>query len=189
MLFANIEFFAHETEVWYRTADSAFNRLEESDRDLIDALMSHIKTFYPTAYEALSKEYERCAPNRRYYAYRMALRFIRCNFPKLDNVPDVSAGRQFNFEYVECPLRGECKHENTICRPSFDTNLSAGELRVLHHWYNGLTIDEIAQELYLSPHTVNKHIQNAYKRLNFLGVKIREKADFVRFAEQNKLFS
>lgn len=66
MLFANIEFFAHETEVWYRTADSAFKRLEESDRDLIDVLLSHIKTFYPTAYEALSKEYERCAPNRRY---------------------------------------------------------------------------------------------------------------------------
>lgn len=189
MLLTNIEFFTHESEVWFRQGNGPLKTLNESDRELIEALVSHIATFYPQAYEALCKKYERCVPNKQYYLFRIATRFIRCNFAKLDNVPDISENNKFNFEYVECPLRGECEHENIVCRPKFNSQLSPAELRVLRYWVQGLTKEEVAQELYLSPHTVHAHINNAYRRLNFLGLKIRDKADFVRYAEQNNLFS
>ena len=189
MLLTNIEFFTHESEVWYRQGSGPFHQLKESDREFIESLVSHISSFYPLAYEALCKKYERCALNKPYYFFRIATRFVRCNFSKLDNIPDISENLKCNFEYVECPLRGECEHENIICRPTFDSKLSAAELRVLRFWAQGLTKEEVAQELYLSPHTVHSHINNAYRRLNFLGIRIRDKADFVRYAEQHNLFS
>ena len=190
MLLTNIEFFAHESDVWCRQGDGPLQLLKESDREFIDSLVSHIATFYPQAYDALCKRYERCALNKQYYLFRIATRFIKCNFSKLDNVPDISEkNNKCNFEYVECPLRGECEYENIICRPTFDSKLSTAELRVLRYWVQGLTKEEVAKELYLSPHTVHSHINNAYRRLNFLGINIRDKADFVRYAEQNNLFS
>ncbi|MDE5657650.1 MAG: LuxR family transcriptional regulator, partial [Muribaculaceae bacterium] len=113
----NTEFFAYEGEVWYRRHDTSIDKLRESDSEILDELIDHISTFYPKAYEALCTEYKGCALNQSYYRYRLACRFIRCNFAQLDNIPDFSDTCRCSFEFVPCPLRGECRHERVICRP------------------------------------------------------------------------
>lgn len=179
----NIEFFAYESEVWYRLTDGTIDKLCESDSEILDGLLEHIATFYPKAYEALCAEYKGCALNRSYFRYRMAARFIHCNFAQLDNIPDFSENCRCSFEFVQCPLRGECRHERIICRPEFDHKLSTAELPVLRLWFNGLSIDDIAERLHLSPHTIHNHIRHAYQRLN-----IHSKSEFILYANQNNLF-
>ena len=113
----NTEFFAFEGEVWYRLPDGSINKLQQTDSEILDELIEHIATFYPKAHEALCSEYKGCALNRSYYRFRIASRFIRCNFAQLDNIPDFSDNCRCAFEFVPCPLRGECRHEKVICRP------------------------------------------------------------------------
>lgn len=181
---ANVEFFTFENEIWVRTADGSMKALRESDYELISSLLDRISTFYPKAYLALSDEYGVCARNQSYYRYRMVCRFIRCNFAALDNVPDIDAGLKCSFEYINCPLRGECKYDHVICQPEFDHKLSPAELRVLALVYEGLLEAAIGDRLKLSPLTVHTHVRNAYTRLG-----IHSKAEFMKYAMQNHLFS
>lgn len=180
----NIEFFAFEGEVWYRLPDGSINKLQQTDSEILDELIERIATFYPKAHEALCTEYKGCALNRSYYRFRIASRFIRCNFAQLDNIPDFSDNCRCAFEFVPCPLRGECRHEKFICRPEFDHKLSAAEMPVLRLWFYGLSIDDIAERLCLSTHTIHNHIRHAYQRLN-----IHSRAEFVRYASQTNLFA
>ncbi|WP_369524359.1 response regulator transcription factor [Muribaculum intestinale] len=182
-LFTNTEFFAYEGEVWYRLPDASLHKLCESDSEIILELIDVISTFYPMAYDALCLEYKGCALNHSYYRYRIATRFIRCNFAQLDNIPDISDNGRCSFEFVQCPLRGECRYDNVICRPKFNHKLSAAEFPVLRLWYAGLSIETIADRLCLSPHTVHNHIRHAYQRLN-----VHSRSEFVLYASQNNLF-
>ncbi|WP_354667226.1 helix-turn-helix transcriptional regulator [uncultured Duncaniella sp.] len=183
-LLTNTEFFTFECEVWSRLPDGSIRQLQQTDSDIIDELIEHIATFYPKAHEALCSEYKGCALNRSYYRFRIASRFIRCNFAQLDNIPDFSDSCRCAFEFIPCPLRGECRHEKIICRPEFDHKLSAAEMPVLGLWFNGRSIDDIAGQLCLSPHTIHNHIRNAYQRLD-----IHSRSEFVRYASQHNLFS
>lgn len=180
---ANIEFFAYESEVWYRAGD-AIARLTESNTELIDGMIEMLSTFYPKAYDALCEAYRGCALNKRYYRYRIVTRFIRCNFSQLDNIPDISASNYCTFEYVSCPLRGECKLDQVVCHPEFDHKLSQAEMPVMRMWYEGADENSIADKLCLSPHTIHNHIRNAYQRTN-----THSRSEFVKYAASNNLFS
>lgn len=179
----DIEFFAYEGEVWYRH-EGELHQLTERESGVIDPMLEHISTFYPKAYAALSTAYGGCAVNQRYYRFRMVSRFIRCNFAQLDNIPDISADGRFAFEFVPCPLRGECKLECVVCRPEFAHKLSSAELPVMRLWYDGADEKYIADKLYLSPHTVHNHIRHAYERTG-----THSRSEFIKYAAQNKLFS
>lgn len=181
---ANTEFFTYEREVWLRNHDGTMKKLQETDYDLVEKLADFISTFYPKAYAALCEEYKGCEPNRSYYRYRIVMRFIRCNFAALDNVPDIDANLHCTFERVSCPLRGECRYDHVICRPEFDHQLSLAEMRVMALVYEGLTEDAIGEQLRLSPLTIHTHVRNAYSRLG-----IHSKAEFVKYATQKHLFS
>ena len=98
--------------MWIREADGATHQIQESDYEFIGAFVEYISTFYPKAYAALCAEYKCCAANPSYYRYRMAARFIRCNFSSLDSLPDITADLHCNFEHVNCPLRGECRYDH-----------------------------------------------------------------------------
>lgn len=178
----NTEFFAYEGEVWYRQADN-FIRLTESHSEIIDDMIEIISTFYPKAYDALCKVYNGCARNKWYYRFRIVARFIRCNFAQLDNVPDISDKGHCAFEFVPCPLRGECPLDRVVCRPEFDHKLSAAELPVMRLWYEGYDKETIAEKLFLSPHTVNNHIRHAYQRTN-----THDRAEFVKYAANHNIF-
>lgn len=181
---ANTEFFSFESEVWYRRTDSSVSKLQQSDAEIIDELIDYISTFYPKAYEALCSEYNGCAMNRAYYRFRIASRFIKCNLAQLDNIPDFTDDCRCNFEFVPCPLRGECRYEQIICRPEFDHKLSNAELPVMRLWAKGLSIEAISAQLCLSPHTIHNHIRHAYQRLD-----IHSRVEFVKYASQANLFS
>lgn len=177
------EFFTFNNEVWFRLPNGVSDRLTESHIEIIASTLDRIEKFYPQAYYALCKEYERCKPNLQFFRYRVVSRFCRCNFGNIDNVPDIDVSGRFNFEHVSCPLRGECRFEYVICHPAFDHQITDAEMRVLRLWYMGKRKEDIAEELYLSIHTVNNHIRNAFVRLG-----IHEKAEFIKYAETHNLF-
>lgn len=179
----NIEFYTFESEVWYRLSDGTTEKLTERSTNIISYMLKQIEDFYPTAYAALCSEYERCKPNLLHFRFRIVNRFCKCNFGNIDNVIDVSANGSFNTECVPCPLRGECKHEHVICRPVFNHRISDAELRVLRLLYQGYRREEIADKLYLSYHTVNNHIRNAFTRLG-----VHEVAEFMKWAAENNIF-
>ncbi len=178
-----LEFYIYESELWCKYADGRNEVVTENDTNLIESLLGMIREHYPVAYKALEKEYQKSAANVPYYQYLIIRRFSKCNFGKLDTTKlDVASGR-FNFEKVDCPMRGECKLEGVVCFPKFNTRLSEAELRVMRLVYDGVGNEEIAERLYLSPHTIKNHIKSVYAKLG-----IHEKSEFIRYANKNDLF-
>ena len=184
MVFKEIEFFTHEQEVWVREADGSTRKIMETDYEFLRTMVDYISTFYPKAYKALAEEYKSVSFNMAFFRYRIVCRFVRCNFSQLDNTPDIDRNLHSTFEYIQCPLRGECKHENVICRPTFDHRLSPAEMRVMRLVYEGLNEAEIADKLCLSQYTVHTHVRNAYSRLGLHG-----KPEFIKYAAANNIFS
>ena len=52
---------------------------------------------------------------------------------------------------------------------------------IVTQYAEGLTVEEIAQLLVISPHTVRTHVKNAFRRL---GVHSRDEAAQLLFAEE-----
>lgn len=182
-----LEFYIYESELWCKHADGRNELVDETKTKIIQYILDKVRQCYPEAYQALEKCYSKSSANIRYYQYLIARRFIKCNFAQLDatsfDVEDVDDDGRFNFEKVECPLRGECLFEGVICSPKFNSKLSPAELRVMKPFYQGKSKEEIAQELFLSPETVKLHIKNSYLKLG-----VHEKAEFIRYAQENHLF-
>ncbi len=65
--------------------------------------------------------------------------------------------------------------------PPFE--LTSRELELLHQLKNGLTYEEIAANLHISYHTVRKHIENIYRKL-----QVRNKLEAVQKASAHRLF-
>ncbi len=63
-----------------------------------------------------------------------------------------------------------------------DFKLSTREIDVLEQLSKGLSYTQIAENLFLSPSTVRKHIENIYKKL-----QVHNKLEAVQKAERNKL--
>lgn len=177
-----IEFYTFEDEVWYRS-DRDNQRLTEQSRDIIRDMFERIELSYPKAFKCLSEEYLKCKQNTPYYQFRIVNRFCKCNFGAIDNTTDIDVVGRFNFERISCPLRGECKLENVVCSPEFDSKISNSEMRVLELVYKKYSTSEIADKLFLSEYTVKNHIRNVYSRLGF-----HEKAEFIDYAHRNNLF-
>ena len=107
-----IEFYQYNDELWFKTNDGRNQALSEHDTEIIQKLINSIREHYPSAYRALEAEYQKSLPNTSYYQYLIARRFCKCNFGKLESTAyDIESSGKFNFEKVECPLRGECKYE------------------------------------------------------------------------------
>lgn len=179
-----IEFYTTpEGEVTIREEGKAERTLKESDIDFIEAFLSTLEEYYPKAYAALRETYARYDGNKMYRDFLAVRRFIKCNFGLYDNRIDVDENWNFNFEFVGCPLRGECKFFNVICNPKFDSTLSDSQLRVMKECYHGLTDDEIADKLFLSIHTVKNHRKHVFRKLS-----IHSMAEFQRYAREKNLF-
>ncbi len=180
-----LEFYIFEGELWCKSDDGINKVVDENRTELIKSILDEIRECYPAAYKALTKEYQKSSLNVPYYQYLIVRRFCKCNFGKLDGTKsDVDRTGRFNFEKVECPLRGECRFEGVICLPKFNSKLSEAELRVMKLIYQGASKDEIAERLYLSPNTIKNHIKSVYLKLG-----IHEKSEFIRYANENNLFN
>lgn len=183
-----LEFYVFEDELWCKTSDGKNFIVDESKTELVKYILDIARSRYSEAYEALEGIYKKSAPNSQYYQYLMARRFCKCNFCRLDttefDVQDVDAEGKFNFERVECPLRGECQFEGVVCMPKFNSKLSPAERRVMEVLYNGASEQEAAKELFLSPHTVHRHVKSVYVKLG-----IHKLSEFIAYANQNNMFN
>ena len=178
-----VEFYIFNKELWC-ICDGENKVVSETDTVLIGMMLQKIMQLYPSAYSALSSEYNKSSINVPYYQYLIVRRFCKCNFGTLDNTKyDIDLSGNFNFEFVACPLRGECKHEGVICCPKLNTKLSDAELRVMKLLYEGVTTQEVASMLYLSPETVKSHYKSVYRKLRLNGL-----SDFINYANKNNLF-
>lgn len=145
--------------------ESAWELKETGDKSqsFIQAVLEYIRTFYVEAFEKLCEVYSKKEPNRLNYEYWIVSRFIRCNVGEYDRLSyDIDHAGRLQFEEVRCPLRGECKYENVICKPQFTSGLSHRETEMLRLIVDHYQTDEIAEKLHLSPHTVNNHRRNIH---------------------------
>lgn len=134
-----IEFYTTpEGEVTMRPIGEAERQLKETDTDFIQAFLAILREFYPEAYDALMDIYSKNSNNKRYRDFIAVRRFIKCNFGLYDNMIDVDENWNFNFEFVGCPLRGECKHDKVICAPKFNSKLSDRQIEVMRMLYDGV---------------------------------------------------
>lgn len=176
-----IEFFVNGSDVLYEK-DGSVEVLSEGSKEVTD-IIDKIRGLYPQAYKALCSCYKKSQMNAPYYNYLIARRFCKCNFGNLDHTKaDVEEGT-YNFERVSCPLLGECPYEGIVCQPKMETSLSDAEKRVMKLVCDGKSNQEIADELYLSPNTVKRHISNV-----FVKTKMRNRAEFVKYANDNSIF-
>lgn len=158
--------------------------LSDRENDFLAKMDEMVSEFYPEAHKALAECYKPSQRNPSYYRFLTVRRFVKCNFGNYDNVMDIDHLGRMNFEFVPCPMRGECKYDGVICNPKFNTCLSPRELEVMQMCFEGRTDDEIATALFISLNTVNNHRKNSFKKLS-----IHSMADFIRYANDNKLFN
>lgn len=166
---ANIEFFkTPDGDVMYKRQGESVRELTEHDREMVSALLSLIRTRYPEAFAALSDVYSRSERNRAWYEFRMVSRFIRCNLGDYDTQSiDIDGDGLLHMEQMKCPLMGadDCRYECVICRPKLSTGLTTRELELLPLLADGLQSHEIAERLFISKSTVDRHRQNILAKL------------------------
>lgn len=165
------------------SCESGLKIYEVEDRDFTEAMLELIQNFYPAAFKALSELYLPSKPNRTYYEYLIVHRFIRCNFNEYDNKKDICSEGSFNFEFVQCPLRGECKLCGVVCNPAFNSKLSERETEVMKLYYRSYPAEKIADMLFISIQTVIKHKRNSLQKLN-----LHSLSEFISLASRNKMF-
>lgn len=159
------------------------NESGRQSRDFITAMLEYMRTFYVDAFEALCKYYSAKEPNKLNYEFWIVSRFLRCNSGSYDKLTiDIDGRGRLNFEEVHCPLRGECKLENICCKPRFTTTLSYREMEVLRLIVDHYETDEIAEKLFLSPHTINNHRRNIHIKTG-----TRTIAELVEYWHKNNL--
>ncbi|MCO6494885.1 MAG: response regulator transcription factor [Bacteroidetes bacterium] len=74
------------------------------------------------------------------------------------------------------------KNPQSESKESQDFGLSEREIELLNQLKNGLTYEQIASNLFISYHTVRKHIENIYRKL-----QVNNKVEAIQKASSNKL--
>lgn len=180
-----VEFYTTpEGEVTLRETGKAERQLTQGDTEFIQAMLNTIREYYPQAHEALMDIYSKSQLNKSYCDFLAVRRFIKCNFGVYDNEIDVDGNGNFHFEFVSCPLRGECKFDKILCQPQFDSKLSERQLQIMQLCYEGVTDEEIAERLFISINTVANHRKASFKKLG-----VHSMAEFNRYAAINDLFN
>jgi len=115
---------------------------------------------------------------------------VNCYLPKdtskseiVKAINKVYRGEKCNF-YNTKVNNYKPNQDNSVFIDDFlkSSNLTQRELEVIRLIVNGLTSDEISQELFISKHTVQSHRKNILRKL-----KLHDRADIVKFAYDNKL--
>lgn len=135
---------------------STFNE----EHPIIEEVYNNIKDNYTEAFEILTKLYRGSA----YFKYLIVRRFLKCNFSKHDEKPDVNEQGIFDLEFVSCPMRGECPQENIICNAKINRVLSNRELEVLKLIADGNTDFAVGELLFISPNTAKNHRKNIIRK-------------------------
>ena len=171
-------------EVMLREEDKPEYQLKETDYDFIESFLAVIEEFYPDAYKKLMDEYARSEKRPTYRNFLAVRRFVKCNMGNYDNTLDLDKNWNFKFEFISCPLRGECRGERVICNPRFESNLSPRQIDVMNMCCDGKSDEEIAENLFITLDTVKNHRKNSFRK-----VGVHSLAEFMRYASKNNLFN
>ncbi len=181
-MLARIEFFTSpDGTVSYVADDLVIRTYTQSCTVITDFVVDAILDRYPSAYAALSELYRKHERNRRFFRYRIAHRFIRCNFGEFDTLRHDISGDSVNVEEVRCPLRGECQFEGVICRPRVRSCLTAREVEVVKGLAGGMRREELAVDLGIAISTLFKHIAHIKAKL-----RLENAAQIVKYYHENK---
>lgn len=142
----------------------------ERDTAFSTYLLKLVQTYYPEAYVALQKEYVRYQGNNSYYAWKMASRFIRCNFGKYDGLTYDVDGFTMHLEEVSCPQRRECPLANIVCKPKALT-LTEREREIAMLTAKGMSYKDISEQLGITHSTIKNLMQRIKKRLHLRSSK------------------
>lgn len=156
---------------------------ELSDIHFTEKMLSLIREKYTEAFKTLCDTYKESQPNKTYFEFLMVRRFVKCNFSQYDDVVDIDTKENFHFEFVPCPLRGECKSCGIICNPKYTTPLTERENEVMRLVYEGNTASDICEHLGISQLTYNTHKRNVFMKLRVCSLP-----EFIIYARQNRLF-
>lgn len=174
-----VEFFidkTNETDIIINN-DGQFSVLDES-HPMVPKLFDTIKENYSEAYQALDSIYGKAA----FFKFLFVRRFLKCNFSKHDEKPDIDQNGFFQIESVSCPLLGECKHEGLICNAKVNRILSDREIEVLKLIASGHTDYQVADKLFIAINTAKNHRKNILHKTGSTNT-----AQLVSYANEHQL--
>lgn len=179
-----IEFYTTtEGEVMIQEDGKPIVELTPSNTEFINDMFDRIRQDYPEAYSELHECYKSSEKNFTYYRFLVVRRFIRCNFSAMDTTKyDIDESDNFNFEKVQCPMRGECRQDGIVCNPKFATTLTYMERTVLEVYCRPTEVDELAAELFISQNTANVHLKNIRRKTG-----CHDKASLMKFFETKNI--
>ncbi|WP_372934883.1 LuxR family transcriptional regulator [Mariniphaga sediminis] len=170
--------------------DNGTKQLAPEDRIFMGLFLSVVRELWPWSLPPLYKKFEKIKFNTAIYEYRIVRHWIKCNLGNYDHILDIDQLGNLHLEIVTCPLRGgDCpmegdhKTENCVCKPKFNSQLSNRELEVMNLYYNGLDTEKISDRLLISQNTVNTHRKNSLKR-----VDVHSLSEFFHYARTKNLF-
>lgn len=140
--------------------DGNYQVLTEDDHEVIELMYDIIQSDYTEAFNALKKIYN----SRKDFKYLIVRRFLKCNFAVHDEKPDVRPDRSFQLEFVSCPMRGECTVEGIVCQAKLNNELSDREIEIVRLIADGLSNEEISNEIHRSPFTIKNHRSNIRRK-------------------------
>jgi DNA-binding CsgD family transcriptional regulator len=138
------------------TNGNEIRKIHDNDT-IVNVIEDSIKAKYPKANKRLNEKYPASS-------FERVRRFCKCNFSNNDRIPDID-GSQFNFEFVSCPMRGECNDENIICNPELETGLTIRETEIVKEFAAGKMAKEVAVSLRISTTTAETHKRHIYAKL------------------------
>ena len=160
-----IEFYVVNGKTFY-IKEGTHKALTQFDKEPIDLILWNLRNWFPETLRRLEDMHLRYYKmNPSYFEFRIADRFIRCNFGEADFMHNDVEGGIFNFEEVKCPLRGICEDQGVICRPKPQIGINKEEARVVSLDIRGLCTSEIAEKLCKSEKTCKNQIWNVCKKL------------------------
>ena len=162
---SNVEFFLDPFGKVMISDANGVRTYTQEDLDFTSLMFSRIEEEYPEAFRALSDLYKRSMPNAPYFRWLVVSRFVRCNFSNYDRKVDIDAQGAFCLEEVQCPMRGECQLDGIVCGAKFNTRLTARQEEVMRRYCEGLTYQEIAEMLFISPETVKTIKRDAFRKV------------------------
>jgi DNA-binding CsgD family transcriptional regulator len=152
-------------EVEVREQTEPIYTLTESNRDFITSFLEVWSERYPKAVANKRIRYKAYEKNRWHYEFLIVRALIKCNLGGNDNRMDIDSEGNFHFEFVLCPMAGECFEWKESCSPKENMAISDAELKVLKHIADGRRVHEIASLLCISHFTVEKHTNNMLRKL------------------------
>lgn len=143
-------------EILVKSAAGDLFLLNERKRDFIVSMKLMIKNDYQKAWQGCCEWNHKASPNVTKFDFLNVRRFCKCNFQKYDGKLDIDENGSLNFEFTDCPLRGECKYEGVICSPEFSNKLTEYDKSIVSMIvYQQMTADQIALRLSRSINTIN----------------------------------